>query len=311
MVPQITSIWIALPGVALAITTLAVVVAWRGRYADLHPLCRRCKYDLTGLPRGSTVCSECGADLTRRDAIQPGHRAVRARLLWAGLIGAMPCAAWLAGAAFMRLRGIDPITITPTFLLARSADSQDVNSHSGAMLELLRRLSAQAMSRRQIDSVVRRALSAQTSRELRWSPLWGSFVETARAQGSVSDADWQLYLARAIVLQMGCSPPAAGRPMSVGLVPVEWRTGVGSRLRAHIGTIHLSVAGREGDVQALETSVQNWEAQVPDAWLPREGGPVNVRATIKLTITDGKAASPTRVTTTPILNQTVLIPRSD
>jgi ribosomal protein L37E len=52
------------------LTLLGVVIFWRGmrgrRVGDDHPFCRRCGFDLFGLPPGRDVCTECGADLKRR-----------------------------------------------------------------------------------------------------------------------------------------------------------------------------------------------------------------------------------------------------
>ena len=48
----------------------------RGRRIDDHPICRRCGFDLFGLPAGSERCSECGAEVRRRRAIRIGRRKV-------------------------------------------------------------------------------------------------------------------------------------------------------------------------------------------------------------------------------------------
>src|SRR5688500_6231710 len=75
-----------LVAVNAALLLLALALLWasrRGRRVDDHPSCRRCGFDLFGLPSGSTNCSECGADVTRRGAVRTDHRA-RGRQLLAG-----------------------------------------------------------------------------------------------------------------------------------------------------------------------------------------------------------------------------------
>ena len=63
---------LSLFGLSLA----ATVVALRGRRVGDHPYCRRCGFDLFGKPPGSTVCSECGADLAGPQG--RAHRPARA-----------------------------------------------------------------------------------------------------------------------------------------------------------------------------------------------------------------------------------------
>jgi hypothetical protein len=50
------------------------VWAFVGRRVGHEPRCGRCDYDLTGLPQGVTVCSECGSDVS-----QAGGRVIGAR----------------------------------------------------------------------------------------------------------------------------------------------------------------------------------------------------------------------------------------
>src|SRR5947208_14150931 len=57
-----------------AASAASIVFALRGRRIDDHPLCRRCRYDLSNLPESSTRCPECGADLAAGRAIRIGHR---------------------------------------------------------------------------------------------------------------------------------------------------------------------------------------------------------------------------------------------
>jgi predicted amidophosphoribosyltransferase len=44
-----------------------------GRILDDHPICRQCGFDLTGKPKGSSRCAECGADLQNGHAVRIGH----------------------------------------------------------------------------------------------------------------------------------------------------------------------------------------------------------------------------------------------
>src|SRR5688500_20138720 len=66
--------WVAVL-VPLLAGMLFVRLGLRGKRVDDHPLCRRCGFDLFGLPEGATECSECGADLSVRwKAVRIGNR---------------------------------------------------------------------------------------------------------------------------------------------------------------------------------------------------------------------------------------------
>ena len=105
--PAISPLWII---AAIALVVLGVIVLWigiRGRRMDDHPICRRCGFDLFGLPESSQLCSECGADLKRHRAIRIGHRQKRKGIISAAvvliLIGSMGTG--LTG--WMMSKGID------------------------------------------------------------------------------------------------------------------------------------------------------------------------------------------------------------
>jgi hypothetical protein len=69
---------------------LLAVLLWRlgrrGRRMDDHPLCRKCGYDLFGLPADSGRCSECGADIKAKRAIRAGNRRRFPAVGWTGFI---------------------------------------------------------------------------------------------------------------------------------------------------------------------------------------------------------------------------------
>src|SRR5437870_3922810 len=115
MMVLISSVVVILAGAAV------LVIALRGRRIDDHPICRRCGFDLIGLPETSVVCSECGADLKSRRAIAHGHRQRRPIL---AMLGAAPLVLgllMLGGTAWMRAKNYDFYRITPTWLLVHEA----------------------------------------------------------------------------------------------------------------------------------------------------------------------------------------------
>src|SRR5579884_136597 len=66
--------WILASFAMFAAATLLLSWSLRGRRVNDHRVCRRCGYDLLGLPAGSEVCSECGTNLKSRRAVRIGSR---------------------------------------------------------------------------------------------------------------------------------------------------------------------------------------------------------------------------------------------
>src|SRR5690349_15820417 len=50
-----------------------LVMAWRGRAIDDHPVCRKCSFDLVGLA-ALAQCPECGKDLAHAGTVRIGNR---------------------------------------------------------------------------------------------------------------------------------------------------------------------------------------------------------------------------------------------
>jgi hypothetical protein len=90
-----TSVTPYLVPISAAVLLLVVVAVIVLRYLltprITAPLCRRCRYDVTGLP--TSICPECGADLSEVGILQPGSVKPMGRLmrlsLWTISVGAV------------------------------------------------------------------------------------------------------------------------------------------------------------------------------------------------------------------------------
>src|SRR5687768_13486638 len=124
---------------------------WRGRKVNDHPACRRCGFDLFGLPETSAACPECGADLRWPRAVRDGVRERRRGVAASGVTLCLLAFAWAAGAGWVYSRGVDLNVYKPTWLLTREADSADPAVRDAALRTLVDRSDAGKLSAGQID----------------------------------------------------------------------------------------------------------------------------------------------------------------
>src|SRR5947199_4041388 len=84
LIAQVIAALFATAGLAL------MVAGVRGRTIDRHPVCRRCGFDLFGLPAERGACPECGAALVAARAVRIGNRQRRSRFIRAGVVLLLP-----------------------------------------------------------------------------------------------------------------------------------------------------------------------------------------------------------------------------
>ena len=113
------------------------VVGLRARRVDDHPLCRRCRFDLTGRPTtAERRCPECGADLARPRAVVVGHRRRSVATLGIGL-ALLVATLGVAGAlGWRRAERVDWLRYATIDYLLRRAMSVDPSRRSPALTEL-------------------------------------------------------------------------------------------------------------------------------------------------------------------------------
>ena len=181
---------------ALLLGIALTAVGLRGRRTDDHPLCRRCRFDLTGRPStAERRCPECGADLARPRAVAVGHRRRRPVVLTIGVGLLAPALLVAALVGYDVVAGVDWRRHAPVALLLREAAAADPARHRPAVAELAARLADGRLSSTGRDRVADAALAAQADAGRPWDPAWGDWLERARAAGRLSDDRWHRYAA--------------------------------------------------------------------------------------------------------------------
>jgi hypothetical protein len=187
--------------IALVFVLLLLVVGimllfrgMRGRVVGDHPICRKCGFDLFGLPKESTRCSECGTDITAKRAVRIGRRERRRMMAGAGLLLVMVSLGVIVIAISDVLQDVEWIQFEPLWYVRKQAKDTSATVRDPALLEIARRMAAGNLSDADVKTITADDLAVQANLNATWSAGRGDFIEAARKTGKISDADWRQYL---------------------------------------------------------------------------------------------------------------------
>ncbi len=162
-----------------------------GRVND-HPICRRCRFDLVGLPSLKT-CPECGKDLALPNSIRIGLRRRHRAPIIIGLALFTLLTAGPATVLYTQSRGYNWNTVLPAWALELKAHSSDQFLADSALAELARRLTVGQLPEARTSRLVRDGIAYQSDPTLPWIPGWGDLIEAARTAGLVTEEQWESY----------------------------------------------------------------------------------------------------------------------
>lgn len=179
----------------------------RGRRVGDHPVCRRCGFDLTGLPATSSRCPECGSEITSRRSRRIGVRHRQPRWIVAGLIVLLSAGAAVTSEAVRRVRERGVLHYVPTWLLARQIHPTRYASADVAA-ELIDRLENHRLSDAQVADLAERTLATMTNPATDEPTMFqaATLVVSAHRAGQLSATDWAVYARLAIDLSMQLRP---------------------------------------------------------------------------------------------------------
>jgi hypothetical protein len=197
--------WVALL-VPLLAGMLLVRLGLRGKRIDDHPLCRRCGFDLYGLPDDATNCSECGADLSVRNAVHIGNRRPRGSLTAVGALLLVVGMGGLAIVATVLWKGADVNAWKPVWLLARELGSDNVVQRDVAIKELDARMTASTLTAKQAGILADRILAWQADPSRAWVDAWGEMLWKLRMAALLPDEKWHAFALNAFDVKLKARP---------------------------------------------------------------------------------------------------------
>ena len=195
---------LVLAGTASAVAGAAILfMGLRGRRVDGVRECARCRH-ATDPSAAAATCPECGADLSRRDAVRQRRARSRTKAAWGGFILAAGLAVGGVG-IWSSSTGFDPWPHFPERVLALAFEHGLPEHASEAAAEYQSRLDTNTLSAQgesDLAAILSAAISAAANDPRAWDPAWDALLETLRAKGRIADAAWGAFVSQAIDLRL-------------------------------------------------------------------------------------------------------------
>lgn len=205
---------IVIPILVCFIGFVLLGVGWRGRLLNKHPVCRKCKFDLSGYSKDDLhrlednnnieliKCPECGSVVGAAGTIQIGQRHKRYPFIFSGSVLFVLSAAVLGIQIFVAAQQINTYKYKPVWWLIAEMQSPDTVSVDAAFGELMSRLQANKLSRSDINNVVNQVLELQADQSFKWNPVLGDFIEDAWLENYLSSEQRNQYAQNAYDIEL-------------------------------------------------------------------------------------------------------------
>ena len=240
-------------GIPLFITALvvvgfgALVLGWRGRRIDDHPVCRRCRFDLVGVYPAVGACPECGTVLNEAGRVRYGQRRKRPVLIVSGGFVVMLGAAGGSIYVWAVASGVDLNQHKPVWVLRMEAELGSVARADIALTELLRRSDAKKLSPAQRRRLAESVLQVQADEDSVWNAKWGDLFEAAWLDGIVVHEHTRRYARGSVRFALHPRRTVARGTHLPARLEVRSRVGTRKQLQCHLINYGLRLADDPAD----------------------------------------------------------------
>lgn len=237
-------------------SAVAIVLAWRGKRVDDHPLCANCGQDLTGIGDDRSACPECGSAVSIADkrGIKVGNRQRRHGMLRIGIVVLIVSCSLLATVVAVTVRGVDLYVYMPMALVLSDLESGSPEVSNRAFDELDDRLTNRKLSDAGHDQVIEGLLALQADEDFGWTSRsgyahdWnekiGTMIVKLIADGHATDEQRDRYISSVMITTMRARPRVtAGAKFPFGLRQVRRGAEPGPGFRAAPWMYELQIDG--------------------------------------------------------------------
>ena len=183
----------------LTLGVAMVAQGWRGRRVGDEPHCKRCGFNLVGMPADSARCSECGTDVTGPNAVVRGERHRRPGLIVAGAAAVLiPLA--IIGTGVGAMLGSNRLNeLKPLWWLKLDAGRSSASARLAAFREMQNRVSNGALDGPALAALVESILARQADASATWDTGWGDLLESiGKRTNTLSEQQWTTYAQNAV-----------------------------------------------------------------------------------------------------------------
>lgn len=250
-----------MPPVLLAILIIGffagVMLLWlglHGRRVNDHPTCRQCRFDLEGVYPEAVTCPECGAGLKREGSTRMGVRKRLPALVAAGTLLVILPAAPLAAIGYAALTGTDINGLLPVGVLLWEAKHATPASSEKIANEFIRRAQGKKLSPAQYTRVIAQAIAMQKDPSAPWGEAWGSFIEGAKLDGTLSSVGWDTYEKQSALFKVSNRPrTAAGATLPISIKLDQARVSPSDAVVHTLSLVGATVDGKKVDARVARS----------------------------------------------------------
>ena len=198
---------LTLIGFMLLAGATLLAVGLRGPRINDHPVCRGCRFDLSGSPQPLGLCPECGADLSQPSRVRTGQRRRRPGLAGIGAVTAALAILAGAGIGWGIAKGTNWNAHKPVALLLFEARAGTAEEAEAAISELMdRRIAGNLRDRASMQQFVETILERQADERMPWGGAWEDALALAAEEGLLGEAELESVKRHALSLEVEFEP---------------------------------------------------------------------------------------------------------